>query len=80
MPPQSRQLINFCSRSLPIVYIDVNAVPGKLVYGNGIKLYQNQEKVAEHIAAEGGKDAVGKIKAMIETNLKTPELVQDTAT
>lgn len=39
MPPQSRQLINFCSRSLPIVYIDVNAVPGKLVYGNGIKVW-----------------------------------------
>ena len=24
--------------SLPIVYIDVNAVPGKIVYGNGIKV------------------------------------------
>ena len=26
------------SCSLPIVYIDVNAVPGKVVYGNGIKV------------------------------------------
>jgi len=26
-----------------------------------VQLYQNQEKVAEHIAAEGGKDAVGKV-------------------
>lgn len=26
-----------------------------------MQLYQNQEKVAEHIAAEGGKDAVGKV-------------------
>ncbi|KAL0042313.1 hypothetical protein WJX77_008938 [Trebouxia sp. C0004] len=86
LKPKIQKMMEEEFPDLPIVYIDVNAVPGKLVYGNGIKkmptiaLYQNQEKVAEHIAAEGGKDAVGKIKAMIETNLKTPELVQDAAT
>ncbi|KAL0050360.1 hypothetical protein WJX82_009681 [Trebouxia sp. C0006] len=85
LKPKIQKMMEEEFPDLPIVYVDVNAVPGQLVYGNGIKkmptiaLYQNQEKVAEHIAAEGGKDAVGKIKAMIETNLKTPELVQDTA-
>ena len=34
-----QKLIIICADcSLPIVYIDVNAVPGKLVYGNGIKV------------------------------------------
>lgn len=70
---------------LPIVYIDVNAVPGKLVYGNGIKkmptiaLYKNQAKVAEHIAAEGSKDAVSKIRDMIQSNLHSSEIPQEAA-
>ena len=27
-----------------------------------LQLYQDKQKVAEHIAAEGGKDAVAKVK------------------
>ena len=37
-PSISENDVKFMSCSLPIVYIDVNAVPGKLVYGNGIKV------------------------------------------
>lgn len=85
LKPKIQKMMEAEFPDLPIVYIDVNAVPGKLVYSNGIKkmptiaLYHNKEKVAEHIAAEGSKDAVAKIKAMIETGLKAPEAAEKAA-
>ena len=100
--------------SIPLCFLDVNAVPGKLVYSSGIRVggrleqlppsahtyrgrkalkrpchhlsfvspaseaqacllqkmptivvYKDGEKVAEHIAAEGGPDAVDKVRGCI---------------
>eukprot|EP00891_Asterochloris_glomerata_P010012 jgi/Astpho2/10012/e_gw1.00153.74.1_t len=56
---------------IPLCFLDVNAVPGKLVYSSGIRkmptivVYKDGEKVAEHIAAEGGPDAVDKVRRCI---------------
>ncbi|KAL3131852.1 hypothetical protein ABBQ38_007565 [Trebouxia sp. C0009 RCD-2024] len=85
LKPKIQKMMEEEFPDLPIVYIDVNAVPGKLVYGNGIKkmptiaLYKNQAKVAEHIAAEGSKDAVSKIRDMIQSNLHSSEIPQEAA-
>ena len=38
--------------SLPIVYIDVNAVPGKLVYANGIKVCRLTVRSADRTLTE----------------------------
>ncbi|KAK9788297.1 hypothetical protein WJX73_004704 [Symbiochloris irregularis] len=57
---------------IPVVFIDVNAVPGTLVYDQGIRkmptitIYKDGQKVREHIAAEGGLKAVTAIREMIK--------------
>lgn len=41
-----------------------------------LQLYKNQEKVAEHIAAEGSKDAVGKVGLCLLILASSPEISQ----
>lgn len=73
LKPKLAKMLNEEFPGLPIHFIDVNAVPGNLVYDQGIKkmptitIYKDGQKVREHIAAEGGLKAIAAIRDMVKT-------------
>lgn len=75
LKPKLERMLRDEFPGVPLVFIDVNSVPGGLVYGQGIKkmptiaVYQDGEKVTEHIAAETGSLAVDKIRQMIKGHI-----------
>eukprot|EP00884_Botryococcus_braunii_P004557 jgi/Botrbrau1/14101/Bobra.182_3s0045.1 len=60
---------------IPLGFVDVNNVPSTLVRGNDISkmptisVFRRGEKVAEHVAAEGGLDAIDSIRRVIKNVL-----------
>ena len=50
----AHQVWHHCEQSITVHDLSVNLI-------DVVQLYQNKEKVAEHIAAEGSKDAVAKV-------------------
>ncbi|KAK9835922.1 hypothetical protein WJX84_002489 [Apatococcus fuscideae] len=75
LKPKLERMLRDEFPGVPLVFIDVNSVSGGLVYGQGIKkmptiaVYQDGEKVTEHIAAETGSLAIDKIRQMIKAQV-----------
>mmetsp|Transcript_5638 Transcript_5638/g.16119 ORF Transcript_5638/g.16119 Transcript_5638/m.16119 type:complete len:199 (+) Transcript_5638:167-763(+) len=74
LKPKLEKMLRDDFPGLPILFVDVNAVPSAIIKTAGIKkmptiqLYHKGKRVTEHIAAEGAIDALEKIKLMILRN------------
>lgn len=82
LKPKLEKMLRDDFPGLPILFIDVNAVPSEIIKTAGIKkmptiqLYSKGKRGPEHIAAEGAIDALEKIKVMIlnNTDMKLPPM------
>ncbi|KAK9828071.1 hypothetical protein WJX81_008135 [Elliptochloris bilobata] len=75
LKPKLEKMFHEEFADVPLVFVDVNKVPGSVVYSNGIRkmptivVYRGGKKVAEHIAAEGGLHALEKVREMMKLTL-----------
>lgn len=82
LKPKLERMLREDFPGLPILFVDVNAVPSEIIKTAGIKkmptiqLYTKGKRGPEHIAAEGAIDALERIKIMIlrNTDMKLPPL------
>eukprot|EP00884_Botryococcus_braunii_P004558 jgi/Botrbrau1/14102/Bobra.182_3s0045.2 len=75
LKPKLEKLMETEFKEIPLGFVDVNNVPSTLVRGNDISkmptisVFRRGEKVAEHVAAEGGLDAIDSIRRVIKNVL-----------
>ncbi|CAK0742376.1 hypothetical protein CVIRNUC_001392 [Coccomyxa viridis] len=75
LKPKLQKLFQEEFPGVPLVFIDVNAVPGTLVTGNGIRkmptiaVYKEGKKISEHVAQETGTGSFQKVREIVQLAL-----------
>ncbi|CAL5219423.1 g1252 [Coccomyxa viridis] len=75
LKPKLQKLFQEEFPGVPLVFIDVNAVPGSLVTGNGIRkmptiaVYKEGKKISEHVAQETGTGSFQKVREIVQLAL-----------
>lgn len=75
LKPKLIKMFNEEFPQVPLVFVDVNAVPGNLVTSNGIRkmptiaVYKDGKKVSEHVASETGTASFQKVREIVQLAL-----------